>query len=119
MITCLLSVNVAIANCLYGDCVNGLGIQTIKKPLFYRIAIGVRDPSYNKEIYVGDFDDGKKTGCATIRDDRSIYFGQVLDSKKNGLGTFLDIKSGKIKEGRWKNNRFKEAMAVEIEGLCL
>ena len=104
----LLAAHVCIADCLYGDCEQGLGIQTTGKSFFNR----------PKETYVGDFTDGKKTGCATIRTDKSIYFGQVKDSKRDGLGTLLDINSGKVKEGRWKNNRFKETMTIDLDGLC-
>ena len=103
----LLAAHVCIADCLYGDCEQGLGIQTTGKSFFNA-----------KETYVGDFTDGKKTGCATIRTDKSIYFGQVKDSKRDGLGTLLDINSGKVKEGRWKNNRFKETMTIDLDGLC-
>ena len=107
MITCLVGANVGIADCLYGDCEQRLGIQTTGKSFFNA-----------KETYVGDFTDGKKTGCGTFETFGSIYFGQVKDSKRDGLGTLLDINSGKVKEGRWKNNRFKETMTIDLDGLC-
>ena len=105
----LLAAHVCIADCLYGDCERGLGIQTTEKSFFSINA---------KETYVGDFTDGKKTGCGTFETFGSIYFGQVKDSKRDGLGTLLDLNSGKVKEGRWKNNRFKESMTIDLDGLC-
>jgi len=81
--------------------------------------------SKSNETYVGDFMDGKKTGCATITSDDSGYFGQVENSKRHGFGTLSYTKLlkrktwiTKVKEGRWENNRFKESMTIELDGLC-
>lgn len=130
----ILAAQVCIADCLYGDCNEGLGIQTTTgKGMSVDIGFSAKalslesSPILSKsnETYVGDFMDGKKTGCATITSDDSVYFGQVENSKRHGFGTLSYTKLlkrktwiTKVKEGRWENNRFKESMTIELDGLC-
>ena len=44
--------NISLANCLYGNCVQGLGVQIIKKFSQARSTIN------NDETYIGEFTDG-------------------------------------------------------------
>ncbi len=108
MLFSALTAHGCIADCLYGNCEQGLGIQTSQRAFSQEV----------KETYVGDFANGERTGCATISNNDSIYFGQVVDSKRHGLGTLIDTSTGKLKEGRWVKDRFKETMTIKLDDLC-
>ena len=94
--------------CLIGDCKNGVAYQVKDAPFFQTEA-----------WYVGDFRDGKKSGCASISTGRVKYFGQVLEGSKHGEGIEVDTQKMTTRLGTWKNNRFVEARdSLDRDKLC-
>lgn len=94
-------------SCLIGDCKNGLSLE-------------YADPFLGPPIlYLGDFADRKKSGCATIMQDGVQYFGQVVDGKKEGLGIEYDTKKMRVRLGRWQSDRLTEELEqLGRENLC-
>lgn len=60
----------------------------------------------NKNVYDGEFQEGKKSGMGTFKwtDGRS-YTGMWKENKRHGYGKSID-RSGQSTEGVWSNGEF-------------
>ena len=109
IIAAILCLNKAGAEtlCLVGTCEAGIALQLDSNVLG------------NSELYVGDFEDGKRTGCGSISKASVSYFGQMINGKKSGHGIEYDTGKMTTKIGLWKNDRFVEAQnSLDRDKLC-
>lgn len=89
-------VNFINAQCLSGDCQNGMGVYILK----------------DGSKYVGVFQGGKATGNGHISyTDGSIYKGEVRKGRPHGLGIKKQT-DGITKEGLWSKGRFEKKQIV-------
>ena len=98
----------AKVSCLIGNCENGVAYQ-IQEAKFVS----------NETLYVGDFKDGKKSGCASVLKGNVEYFGQVLGGKKHGEGKEVNANKMTVRIGTWKKDRFvKSKDSLDRDKLC-
>lgn len=84
------------AQCISGDCTNGMGVYILK----------------DGSKYVGAFASGKASGNGHISyTDGSIYKGEVYKGRPHGLGIKKNI-DGTTKEGLWNKGRFTKKQVI-------
>ena len=86
-----------------GDCVDGKASGSGR--LVWR-------GSYGKQVYEGEYRDGKEHGRGTFISDDNRYEGEFRNGKKNGQGT-QTWASGQTYEGEWRNGK------PHGEGTCI
>ncbi len=87
--------------CIWGDCVNGFGIERYIDPY-----------GSNDYFYIGEWKNKKKNGKGTNTDiDGSKYMGQWKDNLRHGEG-ILSIKDG-VFTGRWEGGDMKGVFTYE------
>ena len=65
----------------------------------------------NGDVYEGDWRDGKRTGKGKYtwgKDSKwagDVYEGDFVEDKRNGTGTYT-YANGRVKSGRWKDDKF-------------
>ena len=64
---------------------------------------------FKGDIFVGEYLNGKRDGIGTyFYKNGTRYIGQYKSGKRHGEGALL-LSNGKIKEGIWKNNKYKSS----------
>ena len=80
---------VAMAECIKGNCVNGVGTFEMK----------------GEYTYTGQFKNGKPDGRGeVVHSNGNRYVGEVKEDKYNGQGIFYYADGGKL-EGQFKDDR--------------
>ena len=60
----------------------------------------------NGDVYIGNFKQNQRNGYGTYTFADGEYEGEWLDGVRHGQGKMTYKESGKVDEGKWKNNKF-------------
>ena len=78
---------------------------------------GTEQWNYNKIIYTGAFQEGRKTGRGKFEFDGNTYEGDFVDGQFHGKGKYYFAESGKIYEGDfYENNMHGQGKMVWTDG---